>query len=137
MAIHFRLSKRKNPLNTNEVQHIIQAVSTGTIDLETIAYEISNENTLSEVDVHAVLRALGKKIQYHLNEGKIVDLDHIGKFKVGIKCKSSSDPALLSKKSIEKFSLNFQPSIKMKYWLKKEVEAVKEGTITKFKQLRG
>lgn len=43
MAIRYRLTKRRNPLNTDEIQHIMQAVSTGTVDLEQISYEISNE----------------------------------------------------------------------------------------------
>ena len=129
MAIRYRFSKRKNPLNTNEVQHILQAVSTGTVDLETIAYEISNECTLSPVDVHAVLMALGTKIQMHLGDGKIVNLEHLGKYKIGLKCKSQLQANLLTKKSIEKFYLNFQPSIKMKHWLKKEVTALKEPKI--------
>ena len=129
MAIRYRYSKRKNPLNTNEVQHILQAVSTGTVNLETIAYEISNECTLSPVDVHAVLMALGNKIQMHLGDGKIVDLDHLGKYKVGLKCKSQPQANLLTKNSIEKFYLNFQPSIKMKHWLKKGVTALKEPKI--------
>ena len=129
MAIRYRYSKRKNPLNTNEIQHILQAVSTGTVDLETIAYEISNECTLSPVDVHAVLMALGTKIQMHLGDGKIVDLDHLGKYKIGLKCKSQPQADLLTKKSIEKFYLNFQPSIKMKHWLKKGVTALKEAKI--------
>ena len=113
------LFKKNNPLYTNEIQHILQAVSTGTVDLETIAYEISNECTLSPIDVHAVLMALGTKIQMHLGDGKIVDLDHLGKYKIGSKCKSEPAANLLSEKSIEKFYLNFQPSIKIKHWLKK------------------
>ena len=106
MAIRYRFSKRKNPLNTNEVQHILQAVSKGTVDVETIAYEISNERSLSPVDVHAFLMVLGTKIQMHLGDGKIVDLDHLGKYKIGSKCKSEPAANLLIEKSIEKFYLN-------------------------------
>jgi len=70
--------------------------------------------------------ALGTKIQMHLGDGKIVDLDHLGKYKIGSKCKSEPAANLLIEKSIEKFYLNFQPSIKIKHWLKKGVTALKE-----------
>jgi predicted histone-like DNA-binding protein len=103
MAIRYRFSKRKNPLNPNQVQHILQAVSKGTVDVETIAYEISNERSLSPVDVHAFLMVLGTKIQMHLCDGKIVNSDHLGKYKIGLKNKSQLESNLLTKKSIEKF----------------------------------
>ena len=65
----------------------------------------------------------------HLCDGKIVNSDHLGKYKIGLKNKSQLESNLLTKKSIEKFYLNFQPSIKMKHWLKKEVTALKEPKI--------
>lgn len=52
----------------------MQVVNTGTIDVRRIGEEISKESTLSESDVVGVIYALGKKIQQHLEEGKIVDL---------------------------------------------------------------
>ena len=37
MPLQYRFSKRRNPLNTDEIQHIMQAVSTGTVNLDQIA----------------------------------------------------------------------------------------------------
>lgn len=110
-----------------ETKFIMQAVNTGTVDLERISYEISNECTLSQVDVVAVLMALGAKLQEHLDEGKIVDLEQLGKFKVGFKGNAESDSSKLSPKKIQKYYLNYQPSLKMKHWLKKGVKVYKEN----------
>ena len=126
MPIRYRFSKRRNPMNTDEIQHIMQAVSTGTVDLEQISYEISNECSLSAVDVKFVLMALAPKMLFHLEDGKIVDLEHLGKFKVGVKGKAQPSQDLLRVKGIEKFHLNFQPSIAIKRWLKKGLKIRKE-----------
>ena len=107
----------------------MQAVNTGTIELDSICKEISTESTLSIVDVKAVLIALGIKLKYHLEDGKIVDLENIGKFKVGFKCKAESNASNLTpKKNIKKYHLNFQPSIALKQWLKKGIKTYKEGS---------
>jgi hypothetical protein len=58
----------------------MQAVSNGTLNIDRSSYEISNECTLSKVDEKEVLFALGEKLEFHLKEGKTVD---IGKFKIG------------------------------------------------------
>jgi predicted histone-like DNA-binding protein len=126
MPLKYRFTKRRNPLNTNEIQHIMQAVSTGTVDLDQIAYEIANECTLNEVDVKFVLMALAPKMMFHLEDGKIVDLDYLGKFKIGMKGKAQPSPELLRVKGIQKFHLNFQPSVQIKRWLKKGIEIRKE-----------
>lgn len=126
MAIRYRLTKRRNPLNTDEIQHIMQAVSTGTVDLEQISYEISNECSLSAVDVKFVLMALAPKMLFHLEEGKIVDLEHLGKFKIGIKGKAQASQDLLRVSGIQKFHLNFQPSVAIKRWLKNGLKIRKE-----------
>lgn len=92
-------------------------------------YQIGNECGLSALDVRFVLQALGPKLQFHLKDGKIVDLENIGKFKVGFKCKADPDPKNLSvKRNIQKYHLNFQPSVVLKLWLKIGITTYKEGS---------
>lgn len=81
---------------------------------------------LSAVDVKFVLMALAPKMLFHLEEGKIVDLEHLGKFKVGIKGKAQASQNLLRVSGIQKFHLNFQPSIAIKRWLKNGLKIRKE-----------
>jgi len=130
MSIRYRITKRSNNITAvKKTQYIMQAVSTGTIDLERLSYEISNECTLSKVDVKAVLFALGEKLEFHLKEGKTIDIENIGKFKIGFKCKAADEAAALTPiKSILKYHLNFQPSVHIKRWLKIGVETYKEGS---------
>jgi len=130
MPIRYRITKRSNTIAKNKApQYIMQAVSTGVVDLDALSYQISHECTLSIVDVKMVLFALGEKLQFHLEDGKIVDLENIGKFKVGFKCKAEEDAkSLTPKKNIQKYHLNFQPSVKLKRWLKKGIKTYKEGS---------
>ena len=87
MAIRYRVTKRNNSIQNKKEQYIMQAVTTGTVDLETISEAISNECTLHSVDVQAVLIALGKKLDYYLQEGNIVDLGDVGSLKWGFNAK--------------------------------------------------
>ena len=75
MPIRYRITKRSNTFANNKApQYIMQAVNTGVVTLDDISWQIGNECGLSDLDVKFVLQALGPKLQFHLNEGKIVDL---------------------------------------------------------------
>ncbi|KGL58942.1 DNA-binding protein [Polaribacter sp. Hel1_85] len=129
MAIRYRITKRSNSIQNKEAQYIMQAVNTGTIDLDFISNAISNECSLHEVDVKAVLMALGIKLEYFLQEGNIVDLGDVGKFKMGFQCKAATDPKMLTpKRSIKKYHVNYQPSVKLKRKLKAGIATYKEGS---------
>lgn len=127
MAIHYRISKRKNNISeTSEVNYILQSVSTGEVDIDQLCYEISSETTLSEADIRAVLIALGGKLKEHLGNGKTVSLENIGRFKIGFKSVGKPDQSLLNAKEVSKFHINYQPTIKLKRWLNSGLELVKE-----------
>lgn len=129
MAIRYRITKRTNSIQNKKEQYIMQAVNTGIVDLDYISNAISNECSLHEVDVKAVLIALGMKLDYHLHQGRIVDLGDVGKFKMGFKSTAEEDPTLLSpKRSIKKYHVNYQPSVKLKRKLKGEITTYKEGS---------
>ncbi|PQB06263.1 DNA-binding protein [Polaribacter filamentus] len=129
MAIRYRITKRSNSIQNKKEQYIMQAVTTGTLDLEFISDVISNECSLHSVDVQAVLIALGKKLDFYLQQGNIVDLGAVGKFKMGFKCTAEEDPTLLSpKRNIKKYHVNYQPSVKLKRVLKNGITTYREGS---------
>ncbi|MGK0412018.1 MAG: putative histone-like DNA-binding protein [Polaribacter sp.] len=129
MAIRYRITKRSNSIQQKKEQYIMQAVHTGKINLDYISSAISNECSLHEVDVKAVLMALGIKLEYYLEKGNIVDLGDVGKFKMGFQCIAEEDAAKLSpKKNIKKYHVNYQPSVKLKRKLKSGITTYKEGS---------
>ena len=133
MAIRYRITKRSNTIaNNKKPQYILQAVNTGTIDLRRVSEEISTESSLSIPDVMSVIIALGIKMQQHLEDGKILDLGELGKFKIGFQGKAADVASELTpKRSIKKFHLNYQPSLSMKHRLKKAITVYKEGSRSK------
>ncbi|MEX1384029.1 HU family DNA-binding protein [Lutibacter sp.] len=127
MALNYRITKRKNNIkNPEQTQYIMQAVSKGVIDLEKVCYDISHQCTLSESDVIGVVTALGNKLHDSLEQGYTVDLGDLGRFKLTFKGTAAPEPKLLSKRSIQKFILNYQPSKRMKNKLKKSITLVKD-----------
>ena len=127
MALRYRITKRSNNIGDKKNKYILQAVNTGTIDLDRLSDYISNECTLHSVDVKAVLIALGTKLDFFLRDGKIVDLGDVGKFKMGFKGTAEDNPATLSvKKNIQKFHVNYQPSLKLKRKLQAGIDVYKE-----------
>tara|TARA_R110002126_G_scaffold124451_3_gene266482 strand:- start:57766 stop:58167 length:402 start_codon:yes stop_codon:yes gene_type:complete len=129
MAIRYRITKRSNSIQQKKEQYIMQAVHTGKIDIDLVSKAISDECSLHEVDVKAVLMALGIKLEYFLEKGNIVDLGDVGKFKMGFQCVAEEDAEKLSpKRSIKKYHINFQPSIKLKRKLKAGITTYKEGS---------
>ena len=92
MALRYRISKRSNNIGDKKENFMLQAVNTGTIDLDRLSDAISNECTLHSVDVKAVLIALGTKLDFFLRDGKIVDLGDVGKFKMGFKGTAAATP---------------------------------------------
>ena len=133
MAIRYRITKRANNITANAKEnYIMQAVNTGTVDINQISKEIGQECSLSALDVKYVLMALGPKMKHHLEDGKIVDLKDIGKFKIGFKSKAADTPGKLTpKRNILKYHLNFQPCVEIKRWLKRGITTYKEGSRSK------
>ena len=133
MAIRYRITTRTNTIaNEKKEQFIMQAVNTGTIDLRKICEEISTESTHSVADVVGVITALGVKLQQHLEDGKIVDLGDVGKFKIGFQSTAAdTEKELTPKRNIKKFHLNYQPSKIMKHRLKTAITPYKEGSRSK------
>ena len=126
MALHYRIVRRKNPQNIAETQYIMQHVSRGVIDLEQLSEEISKESAFSPADVFGVVTALTGKLQQHLNNGNIVDLGGLGRYKVGFKAKPLAGPTPNHKAKAEKFHINFQPGIRLKRWLKSGLDLLVE-----------
>lgn len=126
MAIDYRIVKRKGTIQGQKDYYILHAVSSGEIGTERLAYEISNQCSLHEADVTAVLVALGKQLKFHLEEGKTVHLDNIGRFKIGFKSTAKESAEELKPSDVHKFHINYQPALKLKRWLKSGLAIKKE-----------
>lgn len=107
--------KRPNPLDrTLADKFYAQAVSTGTTDLERLAYLVSNQSTVREADCYAVLLSLLHNIIDELQQGKIVKLDKLGSFQVGVRSEGSTNAEELTISAVKKAHVNFRPDKRMR-----------------------
>lgn len=119
MALSYVISHRKNNLHPEKnSQYFLKLVQNQNIDLDHICKEIEKESSLTAPDIYAVAVALQNKIMEHLEKGNSVNLEHLGKFSMGAKAKAHEDKTQVTPKSIIKFHINYQPSTKIKKWLK-------------------
>ena len=91
-----------------------QAISTGTTDLERLAYLVSNQSTVREADCYAVLLSLLHNIADELEQGKIVKLDKLGSFQIGVNSAGVATQEELSASVIKKAHINFRPDKRLR-----------------------
>lgn len=129
MAIPYIITQRTNSIDTNKSSiYFLKIVHNNMIKIDQLSKEIEKETSLSEVDVHAVLIALQGKIMKHLEEGNVVNLENLGKFSIAAKTIAHENKEDVSVKDVQKFGINFMPSLKIKRWLKKDFKLRKVET---------
>ncbi|WP_121666726.1 HU family DNA-binding protein [Mesonia aquimarina] len=81
----------------------------GLVDLERLAYLVSNQSTVREADCVAVLRALQHNIIDELRNGKVVQLGSLGNFQVGVRSLPSDLEEEVSVQNVKSAHMNFRP----------------------------
>ena len=110
--------ERPNPQDrTAENKFYALAVSKGTTDLERLAYLVSHQSTVREGDCYAVLLSLLHNIMDELKQGRIVKLDKLGSFKIGVNSKGMATEEEVTANSIKKAHINFRPDARMREML--------------------
>jgi predicted histone-like DNA-binding protein len=78
MAIHFKLTARRNPSDQTAPQkYYAQAVTTGKRNLKLLAQRIADNTTMGIGDIHGVLLSLEQEIVYAMEDGASVELGDI------------------------------------------------------------
>mgnify|MGYP002152785194 CR=1 FL=1 len=126
--LRYRITKRKNTIGGKKDQYIMQAVHTGVVTFDEIWKKAGERCSLTSGDVKHAAIEIAEIYQKHLADGRIVDLGDLGRYKIGFQCKAEDHPKKLTKKSIKKFHLNFQPSKALKQMLKAGLPVKREGS---------
>ena len=110
MPINYSVSPRINPRDKEAPPKYYGKVQTsGTINFDTLAEDISYATSLTDGDVSNVLRALVKQIKKHLADGKIVQLDGLGTFQFQMSSKGAVTEKDYSSSLIKKVRIQFRP----------------------------
>jgi predicted histone-like DNA-binding protein len=127
MAVQFKMIPKKNNLVTPpEVKYFPCLVSKGEENLDSLAKIIASRSTISKADCYGVIIALSDVIGEALCEGKIVRIESLGSFKLGVTGSPADSPEPLGKANITGFKILYQPSANLKSKIKK----------TQFKRIR-
>ncbi|NJB82790.1 HU family DNA-binding protein [Wenyingzhuangia aestuarii] len=107
--------RKSNPQDrTAEKKYYVQAVATGTVNLERLAYLTSHQSTVREADCYAVMLSLVHNIIDALEDGKIVKLDKLGALQVAVRSEGVVDEKDLSNSLVKKAHLNFRPDSRLR-----------------------
>ena len=110
--------ERPNPQDrTAPKKFYAQAIAVGTTDLERLAYLVSNQSTVREADCYAVLLSLLHNVMDELSQGKIVKLDKLGSFQIGVNSEGVDTKEELTSSVIKKAHINFRPDKRMRNML--------------------
>lgn len=116
--VKIKAIERANPLDKEAPSKFYaHAIADGLVDLERLAYLVSNQCTVRESDCYAVLKALQHNIMDELSQGRIVKLDGIGNFQVGVRSEGSDVIESVDAFSVKSAHLNFRPAKRLKKML--------------------
>ena len=87
MAVNYAVMKTRNPKNPDVDYFHGRAVKTSDYDFEDLAGDVQMSTTVTEADVLGVLRAMKGYIVKALLAGRVVVLNDIGRFQIGLKGK--------------------------------------------------
>lgn len=121
MAINYKIVPIAEAGKTGGGMHKFYARICGrkTKTLRDISKEISNESTLSPIDMVAALTALVEKIPQMLLDGNSVSLGDLGIFTLSISSSPSDEASQVNTKNIKGVKIHFKPSKEIKYQLMK------------------
>jgi predicted histone-like DNA-binding protein len=102
--------QRPNPTNKDAAKKFYaQVISSGTVNLERLAYLISNQSSVREGDCYAVILSLVHNIIDELKQGKIVKIDRLGSFQIGVSAKGVATKKDVNPSVIKAIRINFRP----------------------------
>ena len=106
---------KSNPQDTTAVNKFYaQAVATGKTDLERLAYLVSNQSTVREGDCYAVILSLVHNIIDELKQGRIVKLDKLWSFQIGVSSEGVATIEEVGSNLVKDVRVNFRPDQRLK-----------------------
>ncbi len=95
-------------------KYYVQVVSTGKTDLERLAYLVANQSTVREGDCYAVILSLLHNIMDELMQGRIVKLDKLGSFQLGVSSEGVPNAQDVNQYLVKDIRIKFRPDKRMK-----------------------
>ena len=119
MPVQFKMIPKQNNLATPpEVKYYPCVICKGDENLQSLAKIIATRSTISKADCYGVIMALSDAIGEALCEGKIVRIESLGTFKLGVMGSAADSSEPLGKSNIKGAKILYKPSIDLKSKIK-------------------
>lgn len=116
--INIKAIPRGNPQDsTAPAKFYAHAISAGEVDLERLAYLVSNQCTVRESDCYAVLLALMHNVLDELRQGRVVEMGILGRFQVGVRSNGLDLQEDVNASAVRSAHLNFRPGKRLRNML--------------------
>lgn len=110
MPIKYSLSQQRNPQDPDGPRKFYaKAQATGEVDIDSLAEEIAYATSLTDGDVINAIRALVKRIIYHVSEGRIVRVETLGDFRPSISSEGADTEEAFNDSLIRRVKIIFRP----------------------------
>lgn len=115
--INYAIKKCANPKGIEGVDYYTpRVVKTSDYDMEELVDDINDATGMSDIDVRAVLYALGKQIRKGLLNGRTVVLEGVGRISVGMTAKCFSQDMMAASdfvpsQMIKEVHVNYRPDV--------------------------
>jgi len=128
LTVPLTIKEKKNPQDLlAPPKYYVQAIKDGIVGLDRLAYLISNQSTVREPDCLAVLSALVHNMKDELAQGRVVNLEGLGNFQIGVRSEGSEVQDDVTISNVKSAHINFRASKKMKKVLKTLEFSIKQG----------
>ena len=108
--INYSLSQKRNPQDPEGPRKFYaKAQASGEVDIDDLAEEIAYATSLTDGDVVNAIRALTKRIVYHLTRGHIVRLESLGDFRASLSSEGAETEEAFDDSMIRSARVVFRP----------------------------
>lgn len=109
----YKTQKKLNPRDpATPKKYYAVPVYDGTVEFDEIVNRISRTCTLTPADVTAVLRALSDELPHYLMEGRSVNLENLGRFRLSFSSDGQEKENDVSASDIKNVKIIFRPAPK-------------------------
>mgnify|MGYP006142461275 CR=1 FL=1 len=112
MAVLYKSVPKSQPgvVGGGQIKYYASIVREQPVKLRRFAEDISEMSTLTTGDVFGVLELFMKRLNFYLEDGKIVKMGDFGSFSPSIGSSGSVSPEEINRNSITRYKINFRPS---------------------------
>lgn len=108
--MNYKIEKSRNSTTGSKNRYVAKVCHDQTVEFDQFIKEIQDSCSLKTSDLRAAVDAIGEALVNHLQQGDIVELPQIGRFKIEMECKPVSSPdEFRVDKHLKRFQLHVIP----------------------------